>query len=72
MGWYITLAILVLLAILPLGASAVYDEDGARVRIVAGPLKIQVFPLKKKPKNSRRNWQQKEKRCLYGLVLFEM
>ena len=50
MGWYITLAILVLLAILPLGASVLYDEDGARVRIVAGPLKIQVFPMKKKPK----------------------
>ena len=50
MGWLITLAILVLLAILPLGASVLYDEDGVAVRIVAGPLKIKVFPLKKKPK----------------------
>ena len=53
MGWYITLAILFLLAILPLGASVLYDEGGARVRIVAGPLKIQVFPLKKKPKKDK-------------------
>ncbi len=53
MGWLIALAILVLLAILPLGASVLYDEDGLRVRIVAGPLKIQVFPLKKKPKKDK-------------------
>ena len=53
MGWYITFAILFLLAILPLGASVLYDEDGPRVRIVAGPLNIQVFPLKKKPKKDK-------------------
>ena len=53
MGWLIALAILVLLAILPLGASVLYDEDGPRVRVVAGPLKIQVFPLKKKPKKDK-------------------
>ena len=50
MGWIIALAILVFLAILPLGASVLYDAEGARVRVVAGPLKIQVFPMKKKPK----------------------
>ena len=58
MGWYITLAVLILLAILPLGASVLYDEEGPRVRVVAGPLKIQVFPLKKKPKKDK---SQKEK-----------
>ena len=61
MGWYITLAILVLLAILPLGASVLYDEDGARVRIVAGPLKIQVFPLKKKPKKDKPKQEKPKK-----------
>ena len=55
MGWLIALAVLVLLAILPLGASVLYDEDGPRVRIVAGPLKIQVFPLKKKPKKKQKS-----------------
>ena len=58
MGWCITLAVLILLAILPLGASVLYDEEGPRVRVVAGPLKIQVFPLKKKPKKDK---PQKEK-----------
>ena len=58
MGWYITLAILILLAILPLGASVLYDAEGVRVRVVAGPLKLQVFPLKKKPKKDK---QKKDK-----------
>ena len=54
MGWIIFLAILVLLAVLPLGASVLYDEDGPRVRIVAGPVKFQVFPMKKKPKKAKK------------------
>ena len=57
MGWLITLGILILLGILPLGVSAIFDEDGPRVRIVAGPLKIQVFPLpqkKKKPAKEKK------------------
>ena len=58
MGWYITLAILFLLAILPLGASVLYDAEGVRVRVVAGPLKLQVFPMKKKPKKDK---QKKDK-----------
>ena len=61
MGWIITFAILFLLAILPLGASVLYDEDGPRVRIVAGPLKIQVFPLKKKPKKDKSKTEKPKK-----------
>ena len=61
MGWIITFAILFLLAILPLGASVLYDEDGPRVRIVAGPLKLQVFPLKKKPKKDKSKTEKPKK-----------
>ncbi len=61
MGWLIALAVLVLLAILPLGASVLYDEDGPRVRVVAGPLKIQVFPLKKKPKKNKPKAEKPKK-----------
>ena len=61
MGWLIFLAILVLLAILPLGASVLYDADGPRVRIVAGPLKIQVFPMKKKPKKDKPKKEKPKK-----------
>ena len=64
MGLYITLAILILLAILPLGASVLYDAEGVRVRVVAGPLKLQVFPLKKKPKKDKpkKDKPKKEKK----------
>lgn len=61
MGWIITFAILFLLAILPLGASVLYDEDGPRVRIVAGPLKLQVFPMKKKPKKDKPKTEKPKK-----------
>ena len=54
MGWLITLAILFLLGILPLGVSAIYDEDGVLVRVIAGPLKIQVFPMPRKKDKSQK------------------
>ena len=60
MGWLITLLILTALAILPLGASIIYDEDGAVVRVIVGPVKIKVFPLPKKDKKPEKK-PQKEK-----------
>ena len=54
MGWLIALGIVVVLAILPLGASVIYDEHGPLVRIIAGPVKIQVFPMKKKAKQDKK------------------
>ena len=49
MPWLIALGILVLLAILPLGVSAVYNADGPLVRLILGPVKLTVCPKKKKP-----------------------
>ena len=66
MGWIIALLILFLLAILPLGASVLYDEDGPRVRIVAGPVKIQVFPMKKKAKKDKTKKEAKKKPAKEG------
>ena len=60
MGWLVALLILFLLAILPLGASVLYDEDGPRVRILAGPVKIQVFPMKKAQKDKPKKEAQKK------------
>lgn len=48
MGWYIALGILVLLAILPLGVSVKYDGDGPLVKVIAGPIRITLFPRPKK------------------------
>ncbi len=60
MGWLIAFAILFLLAILPLGASVKYDADGPLVRIIAGPIRFTVFPMKKKEKKPKKEKKQKE------------
>ncbi len=62
MGWWITLGILVLLAILPLGVSVHYNADGPLVRIILGPVKLTVLPAKKKPPKEKKEKPQKEKK----------
>ena len=62
MGWLITLLILTCLAILPLGVSIVYDEDGAIVRVIAGPVKFKVFPLPQKEKKPKKEKSQKKEK----------
>ena len=63
MGWLIALLILFLLAILPLGVSVIYNTDGPLIRIVAGPLKLKVFPAKKKdPDRPPKEKKKKEKK----------
>jgi len=57
MGWLVALGIVVLLAVLPLGVSVAYDAAGAAVKVIAGPLKITVFPLPKKEKKENRKKQ---------------
>jgi len=54
MGWLIAFGILFLLAILPLGVSVRYDEDGPLVKVIAGPVKITVFPRPKKDKKEKK------------------
>ena len=48
MGWLIALAVILLLAILPLGVSAAYNASGTKVALIAGPLRICLFPRGKK------------------------
>ena len=54
MGWIIALGVVILLAILPLGVRIRYNSDGMLVKVIAGPLKITVFPLPKKQKKEKR------------------
>lgn len=49
-GLMIFLGICFLIGMIPLGVSVVYDEDGTVVRVIAGPLKLLVFPRPKKAK----------------------
>jgi hypothetical protein len=58
-GWLIALAILVLLAILPLGISVCYDAQGPVVRVIAGFLKIKVFPAKPKEEKGQTSGSKK-------------
>ena len=60
MGWLIALGVLTLIAILPIGVSAIYNEDGPRVSVIAGPLRLLVFPLKQKEKKEK-TLKQEEK-----------
>ena len=60
MGWWITLGILFLLAILPLGVSVHYNSEGAVVKIILGPVKITVVPAKKKPPKEKKEKKEKK------------
>ncbi|MBO4938389.1 MAG: DUF2953 domain-containing protein [Oscillospiraceae bacterium] len=62
MGWYITLGIIILLAILPLGVSVKYDADGPLVKLIAGPIRVTLFPRpKKKQKKEKLQKPRSEK-----------
>lgn len=54
MGWYITLGVVILLAVLPLGVSAKYNSEGPLVRVILGPIRFTVFPLPKKEKKKAK------------------
>lgn len=60
MGWWIALGVLVLLAILPLGGRVHYNSQGVRAWILAGPIRIGVYPLKKKEKKKPKKKPEKE------------
>ena len=53
MGWLVTAGVLLLLAVLPLGVRIRYNSDGLLVKVIAGPVKITVFPLPKKEKKKK-------------------
>lgn len=62
MGWLIAAGVLFLLAILPIGVSAVYNTYGPLVRLIAGPVKVTVFPSKKAKKEKDKPKPKKEKK----------
>ena len=54
MGWLITLAILVALAWIPLGAAIRYNADGFSLKIIAGPLRFTILPKKSKEQSPKK------------------
>ena len=69
MGWLIAVAVLCLLACLPLGFSAIYRQSQSGVWLLIGPLKFQVYPQKKKnvktEKTKKKSEQQSKKAGSY-------
>ena len=61
MGWLITAGVLFLLAVLPVGISALYNEDGPLVNLRIGPIKILLFPGKKKEETEKKDKKEKNK-----------
>jgi len=52
MGWLIALAVLVGIALLPIGVRGVYRESTAGVWVLIGPLKFRLYPAKPKAKKT--------------------
>lgn len=63
MGWLIALGILVLLAILPLGAAVRYNAEGFSLKVIAGPIRIPILPAKKKdPETEKKKKEKKQEK----------
>ena len=62
MGRLIGLGIVVLLAVLPLGVRIRYDCDGIAVMVLAGPVRILVFPRPKKEKKKKEKPKPEKKK----------
>lgn len=60
-GWLIALGVLALLAILPIGVSALYNEEGSLVRLILGPVRWTVYPAKKKKEKTPKAKKAKTK-----------
>ena len=61
-AFFIVLGALFLLALLPLGAAVHYDGGGAAAYLVAGPVKLLLYPRKakkEKPKKDKKEKKQK-------------
>ena len=59
MGWLIALGVLILLGCLPLGVSAIYNADGVIAKLIAGPIRIRLYPREKKEKPVKKEKPQK-------------
>ena len=64
MGIWITAAILLALAVLPLGVRIRFNDAGFVLKVIAGPLRITVFPHRKKVKKKKTKTQKQEKNAV--------
>ena len=59
MGWLIALAVVVCIAVLPVGIRGVYRESAAGVWLLVGPMKFRLYPAK--PKEEKKTSRPKKK-----------
>ena len=62
MGWWITLGILIFLAVLPLGVRFCYDAGGPLVKVVVGPVKCTVYPRPRKVQKPQKETPKEPER----------
>lgn len=62
MGWWIALGILVVLALLPIGVSIKYNEDGFFLRCLVGWIPISLIGGEKKEKKPKKQKEKKPKK----------
>lgn len=62
MSWIITIAAIILLAVLPVGIRAVYNSSGAVAHLIVGPVRIKIYPGRKTTagRNKRRGAKASE------------
>ena len=60
MGWLIALAVLVALAYLPLGVTARYDSGGPLLKLILGPVRLTLYPSKKRRKETKKTKTEKK------------
>lgn len=62
MGWLIALAVVLLIAIVPVGVFLRYDSRGVLLRAVAGPIRLTLLPPKKKKNKPPKKQKPQEKK----------
>lgn len=60
MGWLIALGLLVLLAVIPLGVSGVYDQNGPVICLKIGPTSIPLYPADPKKADKQKGKKKKD------------
>lgn len=62
MGWLIALAVILASGFLPVGISARYDSDGAVANLIAGPVRVRLYPKNAagKPKKEKKPKQEQD------------
>ena len=62
MTWLIVIAVLILICLIPLGVRAVYGAEGFRLWLLIGPIKIFLFPKKKKEEKPEKKQETTPKK----------